>query len=376
MEREQWEFTFDEATPLQEFINRYRDRIVGHVLQACYTEYGIYVSSENTDQPVFLVLDDSVIGIEYLYRGHVSIFTAQESDFEFKEETDEYGRRDYTFHSRISGRENAYGSWQTDMPAMNQKVTDITIGRHSERYEDYPNSERPAGGDYFSWLKLTLEDGTGLSIYAEDAISDGYVDVWLSDMPAYSYLKAELDKDPYNLNRTIRDGFDRIVWNSNPKPDELAELAMYYMRKCDHEIENYRKEKGSLAYGSMYTFQLKHVLEEFKIRGMNIDYVDSTGESLIDLALNIGEEASSRAFPSIYYETLFSSSLQRISNSMESDYNILMMHLKDAARIYSSLPEKVKETRYGQKLLEFSKNRYSGLKKLIDELRSDLDKID
>lgn len=56
---------------------------------------------------------------------------------------------------------------------MNQKVTDITIGRHSERYEDYPNSERPEGGDYFSWLKLTLEDGTGLSIYAEDAISDG-----------------------------------------------------------------------------------------------------------------------------------------------------------------------------------------------------------
>ncbi len=374
---EQKEFKFDEATPLQEFIDKYRDRVVGHVLKACYTEFGIYVSSESTSQPVFLVLDDLIIGIEYLYRGHVTVFTAQESDFEFEEETDEDGCRDFIFQSRIPGRKNTYGSWKTDMPAMNQKITDIMIGRHSKRYEDCAGSWRPEGGDYFSWLKLTLEDGTKMTIYAEHATSDGYVDVWLSDMPAYSYLKAELDKDPYDLNMSIHDGFDRIAWNSNPKPDELADLAMYYMRKCDHEIENYRKENGTRpGYESMYTFQLKHILEEFKIREMNIDYVDSSGESLIDLALKIGEEASSRAFPSIYYETMFSSSLKRIARSMESDFNILMRHLEDAKEIYSALPEKVKETTYGRKLLEFSKNHYSDLKKLIDELRKDLDQID
>ena len=373
---EQKEFKFDEATPLQKFIDKYRDRVVGHILKACYTELGIYVTSENTSQPVFLVLDHMVIGVDYLYRGHVSIFTAEESDFEF-EETEERERIDFTFRSRIPGRDGAYGSWRTDMPAMNQKVTDITIGRHSERYEDYPNSERPEGGDYFSWLQLKLEDGTTLSIYAEDSINDGYVDVWLSDMPAYKYIKAELDKAPDLLNNSVHEGFDQIMWHSNPQPDELAELAMYYMHKCDHEIENYRKEKGPLLpYRSLYTFQLKHILEEFKIHEMNIDYVDPSGKSLIDLALEIGEEASSRALPSIYYETLFSSSLKRIARSMESDYNILMLQLKEAAEIYSALPKKVQRTSYGQKLLKFSRNHYTGLKKLIDKLRSDLDKID
>ena len=157
---EQREFKFDEATPLLAFIDKYRDRIVGHVIKACYTDMGIYVRDDDGSQPVFLILDDLVIGIDYLYRGHVSIFTAEESDFEPEDRTEDSGTRDFIFHSRISGRYDAYVSWYPDMPAMGQRVKDVVIGRHSDRYEDYPNSERPEGGDYFSWFEVILEDGT------------------------------------------------------------------------------------------------------------------------------------------------------------------------------------------------------------------------
>ena len=273
---EQIEFTFDEATPLQKFINKYRDQVVGHTLKAVYIEYGLYVHAHNASTPVFLILDNLCIGIEYLFRGHITIFSAEESDFEITGEESGYTKnKKIVFHSRISNRDDEYLTWCSDMPCMNQKVTDIMIGRHSERYEDYPNSWRPEGGDYFSWLQIKLEDGSILNIYAEDAESDGYTDAWLTDMPAYSSIKTELDKTPWDLFYTIREGFDRVVWSTNPTPDELAELAMYYMRKCDHEIENYRKENKFLSYRSLYSFQLNHVIEQFKIRGMNIEYVDS-----------------------------------------------------------------------------------------------------
>ena len=61
---------------------------------------------------------------------------------------------------------------------------------------------------------------------------------------------------------------------------------------------------------------------------------------------------------------------------MEQEFNILMGNRKDAARLYSTLPDKVKNTSYGRKLLEFSKNDYTELKKKIDELNRDLNAID
>ena len=375
---EQWVYKFDEATPLQNFIDTYRDRIVGHVLKACYVEFGLYVYNDDASSSVFLILDDLCIGIEYLYRGHVSIFTADETDFEFTgDDPDEPAEKRIIFHSRLPGIDDSYVSWRTDMPAMNQIVTGIQIERHSERYEDYPNSWRPEGGDYFSSISLTLEDGTKLYICGQDADSDGYTMVWLSNMPAFAYLKAELDTKKKKWSYMGSKGLHHILWHSNPSRNELAELAMYYMRKCDHEIENYRREKGTPSItGPFYTYRLKKILEEFKIRGMNINYVDSSGKALIDLALEIGEEASSRALPSIYYKTDFSSLLKRISWNIESEFNILMMNKKDAANIYSTLPKKVKDTSYGRKLLEFSKNDYEDMKKLIDKLVKDLDAID
>ncbi len=366
---EQKEFKFDEATPLLAFINKYRNRIVGHVIKACYTEMGMYVSNRSGSQPVFLVLDDLVIGIEYLYRGHISIFTAEESDFDIEERDADSGRKEIVFRSRIPGRENAWGAWYPDMPGMGQKVKKVSVGRHSDRYEDYPNSERPEGGDYFSWIEIKLEDGTVLHIYAEDALYDGYVDVWMSDIPAYSLIKKELDGDPSDLYMRIHHEFHDVMWACEPKPDELAELAMYYMRKCDHEIENNLKKYGDRRpQGSAYTDFLHDIMAEFIEHGMNKSYTDTSGKKLLDLAVELGDEAGNRVLPLLYtpkdtlqYLVFFD---RRVTHEIELLNSSTWKALKT---VYDSLPEEVKETPYGQKLKAIKQN---GLRELEAHIKA------
>ena len=373
----QIEYKFDKATAFQAFIDNNRNKVVGHVLKAIYVDNYMYYKTADVYSPVFLVFDDACIGIEYLYRSEVSIITAEKTDFDISEDT--IGERPYNrvyFHSSIPGRHDDNRLlWCKELPFMDQKVTDISIGRINERCELVPYVPICNCDDQFSWLALTLEDGTKLYVDALN-VHERETTVWFSDMPAYAAIKAELDKDPWDLYYTRMRDFDYVVWASDPTEAELADLAMYYMRKCDHEVEDRRKESKDTWPGATYTSQMKHILEEFKSRGMRIDHVDATGKSLVDLALEIGEEASSQALPAIFYETMFSSSIARIATSLESEYQILTLNRKDAAAVYSKLPEKVKETSYGRKLLAFSNNRYAELKEKIDELTRDIQAID
>ena len=366
---EQKEFRFDEATPLLQFIDRYRDRIVGHTLKACYVDGFLYVKFDGASRPVFLVLDDSCIGIEYLYPGHATIITAEESDFEITGEIlNDTRYKMITFHSRIPGRDDDGLLWCSEMPAMNQKITDISIGRHSNKYEDYPNSERPEGGDYFSWIKLTLEDGTELNINAEDSLMDGYVDVWFTSMPAYALINSELDRPASELGLRINNEFDGVVWACDTKPDELADLAMHYMRKCDHEIENYRKENGTSlphGYNTLYTDSLHHVMKVLVKKGMNPDYVDSSGKPLRDLVLEIGNEASKRVLPLIYTNDRLKDYLDWLDRVISHEEETAKLRnrngLENIRDAYNDLPEKVQNTSYGEKLKDIKQN---GLKEL------------
>ena len=61
---------------------------------------------------------------------------------------------------------------------------------------------------------------------------------------------------------------------------------------------------------------------------------------------------------------------------MKQDYDILTRNRKEASEIYMKLPQKVKDTSYGKKLLEFSENEYAGLKEKIDELLRDISALD
>ena len=49
--------------------------------------YRCAVTSNNSYYPVFFVMDDLCIGIDYRYPGHLNVITADENDFKIEEET-------------------------------------------------------------------------------------------------------------------------------------------------------------------------------------------------------------------------------------------------------------------------------------------------
>ncbi len=71
---EQKQFKFDEATPLKKFIDKYRDKIVGHKLKALYVNELAYITARSSEGSVFIILDDFCVGIEYLFPRHATLF--------------------------------------------------------------------------------------------------------------------------------------------------------------------------------------------------------------------------------------------------------------------------------------------------------------
>ena len=370
---EQREFNFDEATPLQEFIDKYRDRVVGHVLKAVYVDCFFYVESESADSPVFLVLDDLCIGIDYLFKSHAAIITADESDFEITGEIENDTRyKTITFHGKLEGWRNEGLLWCSELPAMGQRIVDISIGRFSHQYEDHPNSLRPDGGDYFSFLRLTLEDGTELSIEAEDSLMDGYVDIWMYGLPAYASIKAEIDRPASEFSARVFDEFRQVVWGCSPKPDELSELAMQYMRKCIRETER-TEDTEQDEDDSHYTSHLYDVIKLFVSREMNLDYVDTTGKALKDLVMEVGGEATEKVLPLIYSNKRLRDYLDWFERTLSHEKETVELRnrngLEDIDKMYDSLPERVKQTEYGKKLKDIKLNSLRELKMYINAIR-------
>lgn len=232
------------------------------------------------DNMVFLALDDYCIGIEYLFESDLSILTADKKDFLIEnaihnDSGDKYAR----FHSRLTAVRDVYSDWCVWMPAMEQKIVDVQVERFSQAFNSRGDEIRPEGGDYFSTIRLVLEDGAKLCFRGMDAMSDGYVEVWMEDLPAVKNLLACLSLPVFSIY--VHSFFRDILDASHPTPNELASIAMMYMRKCG---DLYRQQQ---EYGYCGLI-LKKLIEAFAAHGMNKHYVDDTGKPLLELMHEIG----------------------------------------------------------------------------------------
>ena len=185
-------FRFDEATPFLEFIDQFRDRIVGHTLKACYINLDCFGEHDidewgHTNRTVsegvsFFILDDICIGLKYHFLSHADIIICEEEDFKVIDDNYRDNEKLVAFLWGIPGIVDEYSNcltWDPELPAMNQKIVDISIGRFSQGYEDSSSTERPDGGDYFSWISLALEDGTEVIARAMNAVYDGCMELYL-----------------------------------------------------------------------------------------------------------------------------------------------------------------------------------------------------
>ena len=192
----------------------------------------------------------------------------------------------------------------------------------------------------------------------------------MTNLPAFPVIQKELNRKPQEFVLRLRNEFSDFVQASTITPDELADLAMHYMRKCDHEIERYRKKHQNEMHGAytLYTDQLHDVVKLFIEQGMNKNYVDDSGKALCDLAMEIGEEAGKRVLPLIYTDPKTLGSLDWIDRQLHFLRNLLEMHAKDLKETYNSLPETVKATAFGQKLDELNRVDIWKMKDQIDDM--------
>ena len=173
-------YRFNEATPFLSFIDQHRDSIVGHTLKAV-----LYSGALPSDDAVYFVLDNIALGVEYLSPSIIRILVAEETDFEYRYvrgwDDQEIGAK---FHSRMAGWKDQC-LIRSDRWVLQKRIVGLSIGRFSHEYADSVNTSRPDGGDYFSWIKLSFDDGTELYLEAQDGEADGYVDLVIYNSPAY-----------------------------------------------------------------------------------------------------------------------------------------------------------------------------------------------
>ena len=348
-------FRFTEAEPLLQFIERYRSKIVGHTLKACYIDDCGYTSMSSSGS-VFFILDDICFGVEYLFPSDITIFPIDTKDFEFTGEMhDDPHYKFLQFHSHISNRRDEGVIWCTDMPAMGQKVIDIEVERFNHAFQSDINDYRPNGGDYFSYIKLTLTDDSFLFINAQSAVMDGYVDLWLANLPTFNTLQQIVLNSNIDMLHLMERRVKEAVNSCRESPDEMAEFAMSYIQKCLDEHES-PIEKG---YGGNYSFYLCDILRIIKGKEINYQYKDSSGHSLIDFALRAAETVHPHVLPALLTSSYLDYQFQRMKASLMLEFKYIKSYEEEMNKLYESLPDYIRSTEFGKKVIMKNCKNYS-----------------
>lgn len=288
----QKEYYFEEAKPLIHFFEKYRKKIIGHILENYYSWQYMFVEAM-VDEISFIVLDDIVLGFEYYTPSSVYITLASKEDFVPNGKKDELGTEFVDFQSKLKDRESMKDLWNYSyIPSLGQKIIDIKIDTFSDAiYSCYDEEKmlRPYGGDYFDTIRLILEDGTNFCISAD---CYDYMSIRLEKLPVLKTFRKELSVIPNIIY--FFDHITKIIKATNPKPDELSLIAMEYMDKCLNEKEEYLKklnDRFSKSY--LYSDSLWELFKIFVEAGMNKEYIDKNGISIKEKALSLGEVSKS-----------------------------------------------------------------------------------
>ena len=170
-------YHFTEATPLLKFIDENKENIIGCTLCYFHAEYWpCHGRSDISDIPIILELTDYCIAIEYVI--YSSIWITIGTRDELKE------NHDIGCVIDLRNRIQDYYCEEFEEGICkelieNCKIVDIQIERFSDAFECNTNGDiRPAGGDYFSTIRITLDSGVVLCLCGVDSVTDGYVEVW------------------------------------------------------------------------------------------------------------------------------------------------------------------------------------------------------
>lgn len=173
-------FHFTETQPLLHFIESHASEIIGHTIKSLYINYWPGMDRRRmSDEPVVLEMDNRCILFEYLIYSDLTITTGSKDAIRQQDRVDAVMR----FREEIINYFEYDDSVKKE-DIEGRTVINITIDRFSHAFEyNIQGDERPEGGDYFSTIRLYLDNGVILCFCGAAAIDDGYVFVWCEKSP-------------------------------------------------------------------------------------------------------------------------------------------------------------------------------------------------
>ena len=169
--------SFTEWMPLNDFIDKNKDKIIGHTLKAFYTYYWPETGRcSSTDDPVFIETDEFCIVIHYLIPSDLTIEVGSKEEVLLNNDCRdliEFNRSGNDYYQEEFGD----GIKKDDIEG--RIINRIEVSRFSSAFECTPQGDmRADGGDYFSTIKLCLDSGIDLCFCGADSICDGYIEIW------------------------------------------------------------------------------------------------------------------------------------------------------------------------------------------------------
>ena len=160
---------------LQKYIDENKDRLIGKKIEGYYNYMGHF--NNMIDGPILLAFDEFCIELHYYIPSNAVINVISREKFERDH------AMDFMFDGTEPGFEFHYIADEL-FPLKGIAIKDIMIDRFSEEFEiDGPSGDtRPEGGDYFSTIRLLMENGQIWCFCGEDAINDGYLDTWIETL--------------------------------------------------------------------------------------------------------------------------------------------------------------------------------------------------
>lgn len=168
-------FHFEEAKPLLKFIELHYKEIIGHRIKTLYISYWPETDRHiMSDEPVVLEMDNGCIMLEYLAYSDLTITIGSKDELKQQDDVDVV----MNYREEIPNYFEFDDSVKKD-DIEGREVVDITVDRFSHAFEyNIRGDERPEGGDYFSTIRLHLDNGLKLCFCGADAEADGYIFSW------------------------------------------------------------------------------------------------------------------------------------------------------------------------------------------------------
>ena len=167
-------YQFYEATPLLKFIEVNRDNLIGHALFNCSNYIWRDSKKYYSDEPFVLELDTVCLIVNYLFLSDLQLCIGKKDEVL---KSKKYGET-LRCLKPLSYYFDKY-SIETEKEA-DYTIVGIEVERFSEAFECESSSGtiRPAGGDYFSTIRLTFSNGRKFCFCGDKAEADGYVVIW------------------------------------------------------------------------------------------------------------------------------------------------------------------------------------------------------